>query len=483
MAEPLTDIAQSADTEHSMNRGMHAARYVIRLMAAALNNDDSQTELSSTVIRKPADASWEQVYAIMSFHGVEALCLTGLSTIMTADMIADIPQEIMDRWHHAADLTLYRQLAFDAERNAFLEEFSAVGLSWITLKGIDIATYYPQPGLRSMGDQDLVIGYVGNDSGDGDDTDDAHRAETVIRRVMTNRGYTCDADWDRELSFTNARNGLHFEFHRKITSEGEQLEGLYSRAVVDHYADPWALAMPYGIDEQSMTAASMTAASRSEPVRRGRGYRLTPDEEYLYHVVHMWKHYNSAGFGLRFLADTLVMLRRYDREFNASYIHTMLETLGISEFENTVRNLTLAVLGSTTGTWNIGTSESAMLREIAESGVYGTQSMKIEKRINRRLAETGNGESPRMSAEPDATLLTRSSSGARSGGIRFVLWYWWHRAFPDKAWVEQYHPRWSSLPARLTILPLIRLSGALRHRQALSEEIRRTLRRRRPRRR
>lgn len=466
-----------------MNRGMHAARYVIRLMAAALNNDDFQTGSSSVVLRKPADASWEQIYAIMSFHGVEALCLMGLSTAMTADMIADIPQEIMGRWRHAADLTLYRQLAFDAERNAFLKEFSAAGLSWITLKGIDIATYYPRPGLRSMGDQDLVIGSARNDSGDGGDTDDAHRAETVIRRVMTNRGYTCDADWDRELSFTNARNGLHFEFHRKITSEGEQLEGLYSRAVVDHYADPWALAMPYGTDEQYATAAS-----RSEPVRRGRGYRLTPDEEYLYHVVHMWKHYNSAGFGLRFLADTLVMLRRYEREFNTSYIHTMLETLGISEFENTVRNLTLTVLGSTTGTWNIGTSESAMLREIAASGVYGTQSMRIEKRINRRLAETVSDESPGTPAMPGAPLPTQPPSGNKSdsdrpGDIRFVLWYWWRRAFPDKAWVEQYHPRWSSLPARLTVLPLIRLSGALRHRQALSEEIRRTLRRRRPRRR
>lgn len=470
---------------------MRDARVVARLMVAGLDGGkrpiasmDDALDDAGTHAPGAADGSevdWERIRKASVFHGVGALCWNGLDE---ADRRA-MPAEVRDAWSREADLTLYRQFAYDAEREAFLQDFAREGLSWMPLKGIVTADYYPQPGLRGMGDQDLLVAFVRDGVADASR---AEEAERIIRRVMGERGAVCDVDDARELAFTTPE-GLHFEFHRGLVSGGERSIGLYGRAILDYYADPWRLAQP---------------DNASEGV-----YRLRDEEEYLFHVTHMWKHCNMAGFGLRFLVETEVLRRAYADRVDWNLVQAKLERLGLADFERIVRELSSALFARPDD-WerHVGEAARVMFRDIARSGLYGTPATAVVKTVARHRAAMGesvavfpgdglNGR-PMGGACDGASQSAKNMSdaggdgyvdghakkprgGSRDGvhgrldcagrsGAGFMLRYWLRRVFPDGEWVRNWYPKWAWFPANVTVVPLIRLRNMLRNRDVLKAE-------------
>ena len=97
-----------------------------------------------------------------------------------------------------ADMTLLRLLRFDAEREQVLSAMAARGLSYLPLKGVLIAGYYPAPEMRSMADNDILYGFVEPDEGGGfriSGADEAERGRATALAVreaaalMAERGY------------------------------------------------------------------------------------------------------------------------------------------------------------------------------------------------------------------------------------------------------------------------------------------------------
>ena len=101
-------------------------------------------------------ATWENVRVLAKHDSVEAIAWAGLDEAARSAL----PEELRHAWGAAADLTLLRQLQFDVERERITARMEAGGLSWLPLKGVLIAGYYPQPGLRSMSDNDILYGFV-----------------------------------------------------------------------------------------------------------------------------------------------------------------------------------------------------------------------------------------------------------------------------------------------------------------------------------
>ena len=125
--------------------------------------------------------TWENVYALAKHDSVEAIAWAGLGEAARAALAG----ELRKSWGSAADLTLLRQLQFDVERERITAQMETDGLSWLPLKGVLIAGYYPQPGLRSMSDNDILYGFVEPEpDGRGfriKGAAEAERAETVER--------------------------------------------------------------------------------------------------------------------------------------------------------------------------------------------------------------------------------------------------------------------------------------------------------------
>ena len=73
------------------------------------------------------------------------------------------------------------------------------------------------------------------------------------------------------------------------------------------------------------------------------GWHFSRQDLYVYLLAHEYKHYMTAGSGLRSLLDIWVYLRKYGDELNWGYIEKELETLGLKEFEEENRSLALSL--------------------------------------------------------------------------------------------------------------------------------------------
>ncbi|WP_165782717.1 nucleotidyltransferase family protein [Bifidobacterium margollesii] len=467
---------------------------LVEMIAAALHGD--QVGGSDTEPNTDFD-DWAHLYSLAVFHSVEPLTWAGMSESTRSHL----PEEIAAKWQNAADLALFRQFTYDAERSSILSDFRRAGLSWLPLKGIVTATYYPQPGLRSMGDQDLVFGFVEYDpsSETSEDSETSgnpgewrFRGSTEVERaameakaaetataIMTAHGYTATNVWERELAF--AKGGISFELHRCIVVDSEKTEGYYDDSMIRYYRNPWRLAVPDGDPHGDPHGNpdgddhNIDGDPHAPHAPHAGGFHWRPEDEYVFHVAHMMKHYRSSGFGLRFLADEAVFCRRFgehtSQPFDWDYIHAQLDELELARFERTVRRLSLALFDHPRD-WrrHVDESERRLFEEIVTSGVYGTRRNGLTKRFRRQqeALESTRENQPQSAHERSTTgaesprLRHMRTGFARTGFMRTGVLYGLRRIYPPRSWVEQPFPRWADARWKRALLPLYRLSRGLR---------------------
>ena len=109
------------------------------------------------------------------------------------------------------------------------------------------------------------------------------------------------------------------------------------------------------------------------------GWHFSPEDFYLYLIVHEYKHHSGGGTGLRSLVDTYVYLNNVDLDM--AYVTAEAEKLGIAAFEKQNRELSQALFSGK----GLTEEEQTMLRRFVRSGTYGNQKILAEN----RLAEKG----------------------------------------------------------------------------------------------
>lgn len=329
-----------------------AGRYLAALIGSALNDRKAP--------EKPEDISWEMVYGLAARNSVEGMSCFGVDTLDSRP-----PAELYRRWKEAVNLTLYRQLHFDEERSQILKEMHTRGLSYLPLKGIHLAGYYPKPGMRSMADNDILYGYV-EESAEGGyqirGKNEEERAETVreAQRVMVSimeaRGYEVKTLTGNHDSYLK-KPFYNFEMHRSLASA--------STPHYFYYKNPWKRAV----------------RDLSDPYL----YSFSDEDEYLFFLVHAFKHFDGSGCGIRNLADLYVFLKVKGDRMDLSYIRAELETLKLTEFVEKMRSLGLAVFEEER---ELTTEEEELLYYLLGCGTYGTMQAGIERKIEK-LEEAG----------------------------------------------------------------------------------------------
>ena len=151
--------------------------------------------------------------------------------------------------------------------------FDANNISYILLKGISLAAFYPVPEYRQLGDVDIYI----------NDKEMFNRANALL---LAN-GYTKDdeiSDHHQGYLYKVPQTGrtMILELHYRIV-------GLYQYAPVNKIVDDVFAA-------NTFSPAMQTVNDRNYPV-------LPPTEYTFYMIHHMLKHYLYSGFGIRLLCD------------------------------------------------------------------------------------------------------------------------------------------------------------------------------------
>lgn len=342
-------------------------------------------------------ATWENVRVLAKHDSVEAIAWAGLDEAARSAL----PEELRHAWGAAADLTLLRQLQFDVERERITARMEADGLSWLPLKGVLIAGYYPQPGLRSMSDNDILYGFVEPEpDGRGfriKGATEAERAETVERgteeivRIMKGLGYRGEHVGASKDDCFYKEPMFNFEMHRGLMDDMDE----DIPAFCAYYENPWLRARQDG----------------NEPLR----FLFSPADEYLYFLAHAYKHFSRAGCGVRFIADEWVLLGHYGEALFGPYLEGELEKLGLAEFDRLVRDMAQTLFGGEGAAPELTEDQQRLWFYLLGCGTYGTTENRVAHRL-QELAEEG-----KSAGEARAEYL----------GSRF---------FPSYTWCCLYYP-------------------------------------------
>lgn len=173
--------------------------------------------------------------------------------------------------------------------------FDANNISYILLKGISLATFYPVPEYRKLGDVDIYI----------NDKEMFNRASALL---LAN-GYTKDdeiSDHHQGYLYKVPKTGrtMILELHYRIV-------GLYQYATANKIVDAV-------FASDAFTPIMQKVNDRSYPV-------LPPTEYTFYMIHHMLKHYLYSGFGIRLLCDFSFYLEHNYTDIDFVKIHTWCE--------------------------------------------------------------------------------------------------------------------------------------------------------------
>lgn len=69
-------------------------------------------------------------------------------------------------------------------------------------------------------------------------------------------------------------------------------------------------------------------------------YLMSKEDFYIYHIVHMAKHFLNGGIGIKHFLDLYIM-KENNYIKNSDLIDSTLESLGVLQFKNTIENLCL----------------------------------------------------------------------------------------------------------------------------------------------
>ena len=327
-----------------------AGRYILELIKCSLHG------MCPPEI--PENCNWKQVVYLAVKNSVT-------STISPAvkKYEGEIPEEIRKKIEEALPATVYRLLRFQIERENIFAKLEQKKIAYLPLKGILLADYYPAAGMRWMCDNDILYGNAADNRMHNEDCNadsDAERLAEELESVMTELGYMPEHvggvhDVYQKKPFFN------FEMHRKLVPEDSTF--------AKYYENPW--------DRAHLVNGKMYE------------YHFSDEDEYIYMLVHAYKHYDVSGCGIRTLVDEYVFLNKKN-SMDWKYIEEQLEMIGLSSFEKQLRTAATNVFSPngvmTERDWD-------MISYMFNCGTYGTMSNRIRRNLEKLQDENNLDQS------------------------------------------------------------------------------------------
>lgn len=329
----------------------------------------------------PSEISLEELFEFSKAHCVEAMVLQGLSQAG-----AESADPVWKFWRNRADLLLAQSAVQLADRDILLDALTEAGIELLPVKGCWLKELYPNISYRQMSDLDMLI----------------HPADTAsARSVMLGLGFRQE----------NPEERGHHDIYKKEPYTAVELHlSLLSRndPSFSYYDDVW---------------------QKARPVEgRPRLYRMPPEEEYIFCMLHLSKHLQEMGAGIRPFLDTSV-LRSAFPGMNRAYISDTFRRLGLSGLAEQVETLSRC--------WfETGEPVPEPLRELAECILSGRQYGSLDITCQTRLQQ-----------------LRKTHNGTTS----LILAYWKERFLRPRGEMEQIYPILIKYPLLLPFFRVVRV--------------------------
>lgn len=304
-------------------------RCLIHLLACALNGRKPEV---------PEGIDYASLLYLAKKHQVYNIIFPLVSSL------ENVPDEEKARFRDYSMSELKRMLVMNSEREAVYKALTKQGIRFMPLKGLIIKAYYPKESMRQMSDNDILF--------------DAENRDAV-RDIMKQRGYKTVATGENSDDYHKEPFST-FEFHRTLFFKENEFHPSFDGI--------WENALP---DSENPCL-----------------YHMGLEDVYIYSVCHMYKHYISAGCGIRFLADNYLILKRDGERLDKEFVKAQLEEYGILDFEEKTRLLAFKLFDEKPLT----EEDEKLLEVFINFGIFGSGTVRLGKTLES-MSDGGSVES------------------------------------------------------------------------------------------
>lgn len=325
----------------------------------------------------PPDADWDFIYKIASSQRLTSTLYFGLRKL---------PKETTENIPHWESYILSYKKALVADANRAFEiqnittELTKSGIDFIFLKGSVTKYLYPDPAMRPMTDIDAL--YRGCDF---------QRLETIFK----NQGYLTHTKDPDGISFFKPVNKIKVEMQQMLIDRGYVTWYGYLKDIWEH-------------------CALKDGASHE--------YEISPEYFYLYHIIHMAKHFRKGGLGLNQCMD-IYMLQNADFVNNWDFIEKELSHLGLMQFHENLKLLIDFWFHDKKLSANEQQTVDLLLDYILRNGAFGS---KVQEEVNQAVQNKKRRPALLSKIFPDYHTMDSYYGGALSRH-RFLLPFYWVR--------------------------------------------------------
>ena len=324
-----------------------------------------------------SDKDLEAVYEYVKISGISAI------TFMALENAVDVVDEnsFMFEWKKMRLNAMRRNLLFDKERSEITNFLEQNGIWYLPLKGSVIKEMYPNPEMREMNDNDILIDQNGRDQAKDFMLSRGYQVKPNDKGVIDNKGNS--DEFIKDPFF-------YFELHKFL------IEERYSPKQYDYFLS---------IKDRLI-----------KDTDKEYGYHMSDEDFYLYMICHAHKHFSRNGMGIRFLMDEYVFLKEKGETLDNDYINEKIREFGLEQFDADLRKVSKMAFDEDEGCLeeSLSDSEKALYDSCLGAGVFGN----IETRWKNEAYE--------MNANSTDTITKKE--------------YIKNRLFPDENWYRIYHP-------------------------------------------
>lgn len=238
----------------------------------------------------------------------------------------------------------------DYEGNLVLKQLGQDGFQCIALKGWEMRRLYPKTTMRQMADLDILVRPY-----------QFSRIKTAVEALGFSSGK--ESSWKHD-SFMKGE--VHIEMHKRLTDD--------SGVVQKWEAEMWTRAVP----------------TENEHV-----LKMSQEDYYIFHFVHLHKDFMNGSLGLRRIVDTWLLEKQ---SLNMDLVEKYLKSFGLWTFRERMVKLSRAMMGDESMDENC----EVLLEHAFRHGIYGSD---VSYKAGRIAAMGKNIKSGKLKSAIAAVFL------------------------------------------------------------------------------
>jgi len=230
-----------------------------------------------------------------------------------------LPTDLETQLKGFYNVSIKQSIVQDYMGERVLHALSDAGLSCIALKGWELRKLYPEPSMRQMADLDILV--------------KPYNFATV-KAAMEKLGFSSgiESSWKHDSFF---KKDVHVEVHKRLTDDSNVIQawerGLWNRAIV--------------VEENI--------------------YKMSPEDYYIFHFVHLHKDFMNGSLGLRRIADTWLLRKQ---PVDMDMVKNYLQSFGMWKFHERMVKLSNVTMGDEP----MDEDSEVLLTHAFTHGIYGS---------------------------------------------------------------------------------------------------------------